>query len=103
LGVIVKEAMANGRLGPRGDDAARTILEPIAHAHGVHLDAVAIAAALANPWADVVLSGAVTPEQLRSNAAALHLALDEVRVAELASLAEPPAAYWRTRSRLAWT
>ncbi len=54
------------------------------------------------PWLDVVLSGAVTAGQLASNVAA-HLAvdLDAARPA-LAELAEDPAAYWSTRSRLAW-
>jgi aryl-alcohol dehydrogenase-like predicted oxidoreductase len=54
-GVIIKEALANGRLADR--------------------DQLAIAAALANDWVDVVLSGAVTtPEQ-----------------------------YWKTRSQLPWS
>ncbi len=38
---------------------------------GVGMDALALAAALAQPWADVVLSGAVTIEQLQSNVRAL--------------------------------
>jgi aryl-alcohol dehydrogenase-like predicted oxidoreductase len=67
------------------------------------VDAVAIAAALANPWAGVVLSGAVTPGQLRSNASALDLRLGGDELAELWSLAVAPEAYWRTRSELAWT
>lgn len=98
-GVLVKEAMANGRLGPRGDGA----LEPVADALGVGPDAVAIAAALSNPWADVVLSGAVLPDQVRSNVAALEVPLGDDGAAELASLAEPAADYWERRGRLAWS
>ena len=41
-------------------------------------DAVAIGAVLAQPWCDVVLSGAVTPEQLASNAAAAPIDADEL-------------------------
>jgi aryl-alcohol dehydrogenase-like predicted oxidoreductase len=67
------------------------------------VDAVAIAAVLANPWAGVVLSGAVTPGQLRSNASALDLALAEDELAALRAVAEPPEDYWRTRSELAWS
>ncbi len=36
-------------------------------------DALALAAALARAWADVVLSGATTTDQLMSNLAALGL------------------------------
>jgi aryl-alcohol dehydrogenase-like predicted oxidoreductase len=81
-GVIIKEALANGRLASR--------------------DHVAMAAAIANPWVDVVLSGAVTEAQVRSNAAALaeHLSPDEL--AELSKLAEPADQYWKERGRLAW-
>lgn len=98
-GILVKEAMANGRLGPRGEGA----LDGPAAARGVGVDAIALAAALANPWADVVLSGAVTPEQVRSNALALDITLDEDELAGLASLAEPAPEYWQRRSRLAWS
>ncbi|MGZ5352322.1 MAG: aldo/keto reductase [Actinomycetota bacterium] len=97
-GVLVKEAMANGRLGPRGDRA----LDAEAAERGVGPDAVAIAAALANPWVDVVLSGAVTADQVRSNAVAEGLALGEDEVEVLTRSAEPAEAYWRRRSELPW-
>ena len=81
-GVIIKEALANGRLASQ--------------------DRIAIAAVLANPWVDVVLSGAVTAEQVRSNvlAATVHLASDQLT--ELARMAEPADQYWKERSQLAW-
>jgi aryl-alcohol dehydrogenase-like predicted oxidoreductase len=88
--VIVKEALANGRLTARGDAGAPS-------------DAVALAAALAQPWSDVVLSGAATVEQLESNLAARDLALDEQALAQLDALREPPAEYWERRSALPWT
>jgi aryl-alcohol dehydrogenase-like predicted oxidoreductase len=80
--VIIKEALANGRLASQ--------------------DRIAIAAALANPWVDVVLSGAVTAEQVRSNAlaATMHLAPDQLT--ELVEMAEPADQYWKERSHLAW-
>ncbi len=103
LGVIVKEALANGRLTDRGTGPAADLLRRIAARRGTTVDAVAIAVAIANPWASVVLSGAVTVAQLESNVAALDvvLALDEA--AELAALAEEPERYWATRSALPWT
>jgi aryl-alcohol dehydrogenase-like predicted oxidoreductase len=96
-GVLVKEAMANGRLGPRGEG----VLDGLAERHGVTVDAVAIAAALSQPWADVVLSGAVTAGQLRSNAAALDVGLPAAELAEVRP--EPPERYWARRAELGWT
>jgi aryl-alcohol dehydrogenase-like predicted oxidoreductase len=65
-------------------------------------DALALAAALARPWADVVLSGAATPAMLRSNLAALDVAWDADLDAELAVLREPADAYWAARGDLPW-
>jgi aryl-alcohol dehydrogenase-like predicted oxidoreductase len=81
-GVIIKEALANGRLADRDQEA--------------------IAAALANPWVDVVLSGAVTQTQVRSNSGALGVHLSPDRLAQLSKLAEPPEQYWKERGQLAW-
>ena len=99
LGVIVKEALANGRLTARGDVAS--FLE-LARRYDTAPDAFALAAALSQPWADVVLSGASTVEMLRSNIKALELELDAGLAAELAPLAEEPARYWSERSTLPW-
>ena len=66
-------------------------------------DVLALAAVLDQPWADVVLSGAVTSEQLHSNLAALDVVLDSPLRARLRHLAEPPEQYWSERARLAWT
>jgi aryl-alcohol dehydrogenase-like predicted oxidoreductase len=102
-GVLVKESMANGRLGPRGAGPQRAIVDGVAERHGVGPDAIAIAAALANPWADVVLSGAVNSAQLRSNAAALDVMLTEEERGALVGLAEPADEYWTRRSSLPWS
>ena len=82
-GVIIKEVLANGRLATR--------------------DATAIAAALANPWIDTVLSGAVTTEQLQSNLRALELRPSTAELLDLLQGAEPADQYWGERSRLPWT
>jgi aryl-alcohol dehydrogenase-like predicted oxidoreductase len=99
LRVVVKEAVANGRLaGP----AAPAALADAAHERGVGADALAIAVALAQPWADVVLSGASTIAMLESNLAAREVEVDAALQDPLAGLAEPPEAYWAARSELAW-
>ena len=106
LGVIVKEALANGRLTARNNDPAfaarRRRLEEEAARFGVSLDALALAAVLVRPWLDVVLSGAAAVDQLRSNLAALSVPWDQ-RAGELArGLAESQEDYWHTRARLPW-
>jgi aryl-alcohol dehydrogenase-like predicted oxidoreductase len=97
--VYVKEAVANGRLTARGGNAE---LAAVAAERGVGPDAIALAAVLAQPWSDVVLSGAATVEQLEENLRARDVVWDEELAGRLAGLAEPPEAYWRTRSALAW-
>jgi aryl-alcohol dehydrogenase-like predicted oxidoreductase len=106
LRIIVKEALANGRLTSRNADPAfaakRALLERQAARLGTTIDALALAAALEQPWAGVTLSGASTASQLVSNLGALRVALDEQARAELDTLAEPANTYWQTRKELAW-
>jgi len=96
-GVLIKEAMANGRLaatdGPLGIVAGRLGTTP---------DRVALAAAHAQPWADVVLSGAVTVEQVRSNASAVDVMLPDDALAAMNELAQPPERYWADRAAMPW-
>ncbi|MEY7971833.1 aldo/keto reductase [Saccharomonospora xinjiangensis] len=96
--VQVKETLANGRLVV---DPPPELVE-LALRHDVGSDAVALAAVYARPWADVVLLGPASPEQLWSNlaGAALHLAVGDEEV--LAGLARSPERYWAERSELAW-
>jgi aryl-alcohol dehydrogenase-like predicted oxidoreductase len=91
--VLVKEALANGRLAV---DPPAPVVE-LARSLGVGPDAVALAAALAQPWADTVLAGAAGTSQLASNLTALS-----VSGTGLPDLVEPPAEYWQHRSELAW-
>jgi aryl-alcohol dehydrogenase-like predicted oxidoreductase len=99
LGVIVKEALANGRLTPRGGDY---LLVRIAEERETTPDALALAAALTQPWSDVVLSGATTREQLRSNLASLELGYDDELDRRLVSLVEEPTQFWTSRAALPW-
>jgi aryl-alcohol dehydrogenase-like predicted oxidoreductase len=99
--VLIKEAVANGRLAPGGDKAGPSSrLARLAAAHGLTPDAIALAAALARPWAAVVLSGAVTRAQLTANLAALTIT--DLHDPEL-DMAEPAGAYWSARSHRPWS
>jgi len=99
LGVIVKEAVANGRLTARGDVAPLT---DAAARTGVSADALALAAVLAQPWVDVVLSGAATAEMLAQNLAALEASIDPEMLQRLGDVAQAPDTYWEARAALSW-
>ena len=93
MGVIIKEALANGRLTTRNVHARfaekRQQIKQQATRFSKTIDALALAFVLHQPWVDVVLSGAATEEHLRSNLVALELELDEEALDVLDSLAEP--------------
>lgn len=106
VGIIVKEAVANGRLTTSNNDpgfaARRATLQQQAQRLNTTLDALAIAAVLAQPWVDVVLSGAARVDHLQSNIAALNVQWDAEATQALAGLAEKPDDYWSKRSALSW-
>lgn len=106
MGVIVKEALANGRLTARNADPAfaakMAVLTHHAQRLGCAIDQLALAAALDQPWADCVLSGASAPDQLVSNIGSLSILLDDDARVALAAVAEPVDHYWATRGTLRW-
>ena len=94
--VVVKEALANGRLVEH--DRVRAAGERI----GVSADAIAIAAVLARPWVDVVLSGAATVAQLESNLRACAIQWDPAIEQSLAPLSMSSNQYWAFRRSFVW-
>ena len=105
-GIIVKEALANGRLTSRNKSRLFSdklkVLKSIAERHGVSEDALAIAYILKQPWASIVLSGAATAAHLVSNINALKIDLHSSDIRLLNQLVEPPEDYWTIRADLAW-
>lgn len=106
LRVIVKEALANGRLTTRNQSPAfapkLALLQSQATRLHTTVDALALAAVLAQPWTAIVLSGASTVGQLQANLQALRVSWDAEAAHVLATLAEESGEYWSTRSQLAW-
>lgn len=96
--VLVKETLANGRLAVRPPDP----LVRIAEHHGVGPTAVAIAAVLSRPWADTVLVGPASVEQLSDNLDALTVRLTAADQEQLSTLARSADAYWSERAAMAW-
>ncbi len=105
-GIIVKEALANGRLTSRSLDASfknkRGILDKVAVKYGCGIDALSMAYVLNQKWTNIVLSGASTEEQLKSNVQSIQINLDANDIALLESLKEEPAEYWSSRAQLRW-
>ena len=106
LSIIVKESLANGRLTARNDSTDfaddRAVLEEIAKENNSTIDAICLSAALNQPWATTVLSGAANVDHLRSNLKAVDVGWDQAIQDRLAKLVQPPEVYWNQRSELAW-
>jgi aryl-alcohol dehydrogenase-like predicted oxidoreductase len=98
-GVIVKEVLANGRLTDAHADGTVQPVARRARALGVTMHALAIAAALSQPWVDVVLSGAVTVEQVEGHRAALAISTQNI---DWPSINESPESYWKRRGTFSW-
>jgi aryl-alcohol dehydrogenase-like predicted oxidoreductase len=105
--VVVKEALANGRLSHENRDQADLLfpavarIRELAKSRGLTVETLALGAALARPWADVVLTGAATVGQIQSNVAALN-AYDPELEETLRSVSVDSTEYWRARSSLKW-
>ncbi|MEL6592266.1 MAG: aldo/keto reductase [Bacteroidota bacterium] len=102
MGVIIKEALANGRLTSRNPDLQNNPLTDISTELSIGMDAVALAYVLAQPWADIVLSGAANVDHLKSNLQALEITSEGGFAERLEALREAPEVYWQRRKELAW-
>jgi aryl-alcohol dehydrogenase-like predicted oxidoreductase len=128
--VVVKEALANGRLTESGKRDAGSgkrntgsgqretgsgnreeadVLFPslarireIAVSRGTTIEMLALAAALARPWAGVVLTGAATVDQIRASVAALEFPYDDEVERQLRSVSISSDEYWHARSSFRW-
>ncbi|MFO7560361.1 MAG: aldo/keto reductase [Desulfobacterales bacterium] len=106
IAVIVKEPLANGRLTVRNQEplfADRlSALNREAKRLKTTLDGLAIAAVLAQPWVDVVLSGAARMDHLQSNLRAVDILWDQEAESSLDWIKESSEAYWEKRKGLRW-
>ena len=106
LGVIVKEALANGRLTSSNHSPAfrrqMALLQTQAKGCDATVDAFALAAVINQPFVDVTLSGAARVEHLHSNLLALSIAWDDSWSETVTQLIESPQDYWHRRSQLDW-
>ena len=106
VGVIIKEALANGRLTPRNQSpkfqSQMALLQQQAERYHTSVDALALAACLNQPFVDLVLSGAAQVEHLDSNLKALQVPWNANLMESLQGLQESAEDYWSKRSQLDW-
>ncbi|MBB2891540.1 aldo/keto reductase [Flexivirga oryzae] len=107
LDVVVKECLANGRLVDDTDetddpDPRLPELRAVAQRLGIGLDQLAMATALAAPWADHVLCGAVTTEQVERARAAAAFVLPGESIVAARAVPQDAEQYWHDRSARPW-
>lgn len=98
--VIIKEALANGRVFL--NDAPSETMKQIAQKHKVGVDAVALRFVIDTLNPTYVLSGASSTEQLKENYKALDFKLTDSEIEDLKKLKKDPSTYWDERSQLSW-
>jgi aryl-alcohol dehydrogenase-like predicted oxidoreductase len=106
--VVVKESLANGRLTQANRDESDALfpavarIRDLAESRGTNVETLALAGALGRPWANIVLSGAATVDQIRSTVGALDFVYDAELDEQLRPVAVASDEYWRARSSFKW-
>lgn len=104
--IIVKEALANGRLF-RNDDYKHysklyNYSEFLADKYKVGVDAIFLKFCLQTLPTSIVLSGASQVDQLKSNLKANSFKLTNTELVSLKKFKSNPTAYWNERKALGW-
>ncbi|MFK7811716.1 MAG: aldo/keto reductase [Maribacter sp.] len=104
--LVIKEALANGRLFPNsaypGYLDLYTKLGLLSKKYNVGVDAINLQFCLAKLAGSLVLSGANKSEYLEQNLRANNFQLSSQEVAELTQFKVTPKMYWEERKRLTW-
>ncbi|MDJ0645109.1 MAG: aldo/keto reductase [Flavobacteriaceae bacterium] len=104
--LLVKEALANGRLLPNSKlkqyQSQYKELNFLATKYNVGVDAIALQYCHAKLNVDWVLSGATNSAHLRQNLKTLEVELNEEELANLDTFKIDPKDYWNERKQLQW-
>ena len=105
--IIVKEALANGRVFPNVHRypqyvAHYELLLELSKKYAVGVDAVALRFCMDSINSDIVLSGASNKQQLSENLQAYDFVLTEEEIARIRTLKVVPEGYWSERKKLEW-
>ena len=98
--IIIKEALANGRIF--NDKVSINHLRTISKKYSVGVDAIALRFIMDYLQPDYVLSGASNTNQLEENLKALRFKLTEEELTSLSTLKLNTEHYWTERSELEW-
>lgn len=104
--IIIKEALANGRVFNNSKFAVYQYvylyLEQLSVKYSVGVDAIALRFIIDHLQPTVILSGASNTNQLKQNLEALNFELNEDEISKLKSFVVSPESYWQQRSDLQW-
>ena len=104
--VIIKEALANGRLFPNDNykhySELYELLTKLSKKYGVGIDAIALRFCIDSISPFTVLSGASIVQHLTDNLQAATFQLDEDELASLKKHGVPTSDYWQERKQLGW-
>lgn len=104
--VVIKEALANGRIFPNKKyphyEAAYQTLQNLATKYAVGIDAIALRFCLDSLSPYKVLSGAAQTQHLTQNLKVNQFRLEQKEILALKQLQVPPSKYWSERKQLAW-
>lgn len=104
--VIIKEALANGRVFKnikfRNYQSIYNYLNTLSVKHKVGIDAIALRFVMDNLEPTLLLSGASNTYHLKQNLKALKFKLNAIEISKLKSLAVTPEFYWQERCNLVW-
>lgn len=98
--IIIKEALANGRVFNTNKHS--TQLKTVSNKYNVGIDALALRFVIDSLEPDYVLSGASNTEQLEQNLKALNFKLTPEEANNLSTLKSTPEDYWSERNKLEW-
>lgn len=104
--LVIKEALANGRLFPNTDypryQHVYQKLETLSEKYQVGVDAINLQFCATKLDGATVLSGASKPKYLSQNLKATAFKLSSEEIEELVQLKSTPKRYWEERIQLAW-
>ncbi|MFT4831776.1 MAG: aryl-alcohol dehydrogenase-like predicted oxidoreductase [Psychroserpens sp.] len=104
--LVIKEALANGRLFPNVAYPAYSVfykkLEMLSKKYDVGVDAISLQFCLAKLDGATILSGANKPEYLAQNIKVTEFRLSPEEIEELSKFKIDPSLYWQERKQLTW-
>ena len=104
--LVVKEALANGRIFPNDQyfnyKKAYIVLEELAQKYEVGIDSIGLRFCIDSISPFKVLSGVTNESHLLSNLQSLNFKLEDEDMIKLKKLAIQPAFYWNERKQLGW-